>query len=97
MFSIQVNKQGKQMFSIKPSTIKYLETSRGVAFTADLLLDGVKVGSIENTGQGGATFPRIDGGWGGVTMKRLEEAAKPSDGVEWYLEELMNVAEQINS
>lgn len=38
--------------------IKYLNTSRGVAFTADLYKDGEKVGVIENHGNGGDTFCR---------------------------------------
>jgi hypothetical protein len=32
-----------------------LETSRGVAWTGDLMRNGVKVGSVENRGDGGAT------------------------------------------
>lgn len=85
------------MFSINPKSIKYLETSRGVAFTADLLENGLKVGIIENTGRGGATFVDLHDGMGSDIHARLEEAAKPSDGVEWYLEELMDVAEQVNT
>ena len=34
-------------FSIKPKSIKYLETARGVAFTADLLENGGKVGIVK--------------------------------------------------
>ena len=83
-------------FSINPESIKYLVTSRGVAFTADLLEDGVKVGTVENTGCGGATFPQIDAGWDSDTMERLEEASDKSGGTEWYLEELMDVAENVN-
>lgn len=33
--------------------IKFLETSRGVAFTASIYLDGKRVGTVENSGTGG--------------------------------------------
>lgn len=38
--------------------IKYLETSQGLAFTASLYEDGIRVGMIENQGQGGDTYCR---------------------------------------
>lgn len=45
------------MFYIRKRSIKYLETSRGVAFTAHLLERGsdVHMGMVENAGIGGAT------------------------------------------
>jgi hypothetical protein len=45
------------MFYIRKRSIKYLETSRGVAFVAHLLEKGsdVHLGMVENEGRGGAT------------------------------------------
>lgn len=45
------------MFYVLPSSISYLETSRGMAFTARLYAKGSDefVGIIENAGQGGCT------------------------------------------
>jgi len=52
-------------YSVK--NIKYLETSRGVAFTADLYEDSNKVGVVENQGMGGDTYcrakPDLDEGY----------------------------------
>ncbi|MFE8701227.1 hypothetical protein ACFYKX_11530 [Cytobacillus sp. FJAT-54145] len=45
---------------ISIKSISYLETSRGVAYTAPLLLDGKEVGTIENQGNGGATMIRMN-------------------------------------
>jgi len=84
------------MFSINPKTIKYLETSRGVAFTADLLENGNTVGVVENAGRGGATFVDLDDGMGSDIHARLEEASTEDGGTEWYLEKLMDAAEDIS-
>jgi hypothetical protein len=83
------------MFSINPKSIKYLETSRGVAYTADLMENNKKVGTVENTGQGGATFPNLTGGLGTTVHKRLEACVTDDHGLglESYLEELMDKAE----
>lgn len=35
--------------------VKYLETSRGVAFSGILTMDGEDIGMVENSGTGGAT------------------------------------------
>ena len=62
------------MFYIRKSGIKYLETSRGIAFTAHLLQSDtdVHVGVVENAGQGGwthiDTMPHFD--------KMLKDIAK---------------------
>ena len=85
------------MFSIKPSTIKYLETSRGIAFTAELLEDGKKVGVVENRGDGGATFFFIDLSARSNNVDQRLEACLTEDhglGLESYLDELMDVAER---
>jgi len=82
-------------FSIKPNSIKYLETDRGVAFSADLLEDGSKVGTVHNNGRGGATYIDLNEGLGGTVHARLEDASNDSGGTEWYLEELMDAAENI--
>lgn len=83
------------MFSINPKSIKYLETARGVAFTADLLEHGKKVGTIENAGQGGWTHADVPDY---NTKERLDTIAKKEHGVngtEWYLEALMDKAEGV--
>ena len=84
-------------FSIIPKSIKYLETDRGVAFNADLAEDDVKVGTVHNNGRGGATYVSLDQGLGGDVHARLEEASNKSGGTEWYLDELMDVAEGVTT
>lgn len=37
------------------TAVRYLDTSRGVAYTADLTRGGVPIGVLENDGKGGAT------------------------------------------
>ena len=41
-------------------TTAMMETYRGIAWTADLTLDGIKVGMIENYGDGGCDIARFD-------------------------------------
>jgi hypothetical protein len=43
------------MYTVQKSSINYLETSRGVAWTARLFRDGDYVGELENRGDGGET------------------------------------------
>ena len=83
------------MFSINPTTIKYLETPNGVAFSAELLEDGDKIATVHNNGNGGATYLDLVNGWGTPEHKRLEAEAEPYDGMEWYLDHLMDVAEGV--
>ncbi|MGI5185470.1 hypothetical protein ACQEVZ_55430 [Dactylosporangium sp. CA-152071] len=48
------------------TAVRYLETHGGVAYTADVTLDGLPAGTIENAGHGGATMFRPRGnrfGW----------------------------------
>jgi len=84
------------MFSINPKSIKYLETDRGVAFSADLLEDDNKVATVHNNGRGGATYLDLVDGWGTDVHKRLETEAEPHDGMEWYLNHLMDKAEGVD-
>jgi len=81
-------------FSIDAKTISYLETSRGVAFTAKLLLDDKPVGSIENRGVGGFTAAHLDDR--SSVQVLLDDAAKKADTtVEFFLNDLMDIAEGV--
>ena len=83
------------MFYIRKRSIKYLETSRGIAFTAHLLERGsdVHLGMVENEGRGGATTflganPHVD---------RLVKAFadKHNTTVENVMDACMDVAEGV--
>ncbi|WP_427928319.1 hypothetical protein [Agrobacterium cavarae] len=50
-------------------TTEMIELHRGIAWWADLLKDGIKIGSVENRGDGGADHVYI---------------ADKSDRAEWY-------------
>ena len=81
-------------FSVDPSTIAYLETSRGVAFTASLLLDGKKIGLVENRGNGGATTGDLDNPQ--LTRTLLRSTIERLDTTEEsFFEGLMDVAEGV--
>lgn len=41
--------------------LKFFETHRGAGFSADVIFEGVKVGSIDNAGSGGETVARFYG------------------------------------
>ena len=41
-------------------TTAMMETWQGIAWTADLILDGEKVGMVENRGDGGCDIVRFD-------------------------------------
>lgn len=51
----------KTLKGMRIKKINYLETSRGVAYTAPMLLDEKEIGSIENNGEGGPTDIRVYG------------------------------------
>jgi len=85
------------MFSIQTSSIKYLETPRGIAFSADLMEDGNKIATVHNNGNGGATYLDPTNGWNTDEYKRLEAEAEPFNGMEWYLESLMDKAEDLSN
>ncbi len=86
-------------FSVKPNSIKYFDTSRGVAFSADLLLDGVKVGTIEHMGQGGVAEVCLIDNADDTVRKQLNRAVLEDENssaqIEYYLEHLMDVAEGV--
>ena len=88
-------------FSVNPNSIQYFETTRGVAFSADLLLDGVKVGTVEHAGQGGWAQAELNGTHDSTIRKQLEHAAHEQENggaeVEYYLEHLMDVAKGVQT
>ena len=77
--------------TITISSIKYGETPRGVAYTASLLLNGEKVGTINNDGIGGDTY------YHGKHNAILQYEAKVAGYtvMEHYFEHLMDVAEGV--
>lgn len=50
----------KDINGIKVAAINYMETSRGVAYVAPILMDEKPIGKIENLGDGGMTRMYID-------------------------------------
>ena len=83
-------------FSISAHSIQYQKTRRGIAYQAQLLRDGIPVGTVYNDGHGGDTAVS------GITMSHntalLDEAlANGHKAREFYLEQLMNEAEGIKS
>jgi len=89
-------------FSVDPKSIKYLTTSRGVAFTADLLFNGDKVGMVENRGIGGATTADISIGDNLPSIRdALKEAWSSNSEKFWaeeaFLDHLMDLAEEIST
>ncbi len=85
-------------FSIKKTSIKYLQTRNGVAYTAELYMGKNKVCKIHNDGQGGDTHQ--DGSLGRLKWALDAEAKEMfPEGFEptsQYLEHLMNEAEGVN-
>lgn len=87
-------------FGFHAGNLKELETSRGIAWTADLFLDGEKVGTIENDGNGGQTrWHSMSGGH--VTHQslraKLEEASEGLCDFEpevRFLEEMVDIHER---
>ncbi len=77
----------------KVNDIKYLETRNGVAFTANLLMNDAKVGTIENDGNGGATSEYTTKDY----RELISQASKNAgfDYIENYLNHLMDIAEGI--
>jgi reverse gyrase len=59
--------------------VNYLETSRGIAYTAPLFMDNQKVGLIENRGDGGATFIYVDSEYRNEFYKRMNEYLKENN------------------
>lgn len=49
-----------ELNGVSVKSVEYLNTSRGVAFTASLFLDNQKIGFIENSGTGGPTSVFIE-------------------------------------
>lgn len=81
-------------YSIKPETIKYLETTRGAAFSAQVLRGEKVVGWAQNNGDGGATYlTRLTAHFDREAFKH--EFIKNGMTEENYLEHLMNQAEGI--
>ncbi len=76
------------------SNIKYLETARGVAFTASLLHNGVKVGTIENEGNGGDTRARLTTY---AARPEIDKAVKAGGFAheENFLDNLLDIAEGV--
>jgi len=89
------------MFTVNPKRINYLTTSRGVAFTAELLKNGKAIGTIENQGNGGWTRSVVDNEHQkdiDTAAVELAELANRStvNCNEWYLNHLIDIAENIN-
>jgi len=81
------------MFYIRKNSIKYLETSRGVAFTANLHEKGTDkmVGMVEQAGRGGATtFDANDA----RTRELVEKLSQVTgEQVEYIMDTYMDLAE----
>jgi len=81
------------MFYIRKNSIEYLETSRGVAYTACLHEKGSDkfVGMVENTGCGGSTTFSA----GDVRTRELVEKLSQVTGeqVEYIMDTYMDLAE----
>ena len=91
---LERNQPENPMFTVNAKSIQYTPTDRGVAFTAELLEDGLKVGSVNNKGNGGGTFAYARP----ASMKRIKQLAF-TNGMsdESYLEMLVNKAEGVGS
>lgn len=69
-------------------TTAIMEHSRGIAWTADLLREGVKIGTVEQRGDGGADWVYITDRQDRTRWEADVAAAFPEDGEEgatWYL------------
>lgn len=81
------------MFYIRKNSIQYLETSRGIAFTASLHEKGTDkmVGMVEQQGRGGATtFDASDA----RTRELVQKLAEVADvQVEHIMDAYMDMAE----
>ena len=80
-------------FAINPAGIQYKKTRRGVAFRATLLQDGVAVACVENEGNGGGTW--VTDVEHDFDRKAFQAKAAENVGEEFYLEDLMNIAEGV--
>lgn len=81
------------MFYIRKNSIQYLETSRGVAFTASLHEKGSDkfVGMVEQSGRGGdTTFDANDARTRELVEKLSDVTGEP---VEYIMETYMDMAE----
>jgi hypothetical protein len=83
-------------FKIDVKSIKYLETPRGVAFTADLYQGQIIVGTVFNLGDGGDTSIRTRYPYNGSILKQAAKDAGYED-LEFYLDSLMNEAEGVSN
>ena len=88
------------MFKVNPNRINYLTTSRGVAFTAELLKNGKAIGTIENHGCGGWTFAVVDDEHKkDLDAAAIEHAKKAKHSTvncnEWYFNHLIDIAELV--
>lgn len=63
--------------------VNYLETSRGVAYTAPLYMDGKKIGTIENKGDGGVTSIFVKE-YSEELNRRIDEYLKEKSNKEVY-------------
>lgn len=87
-----------EKYFITPSSIKYGRTPNGVAFSADLYSMDTreKVGTVNNDGDGGATYlrPRYDDKARAEAFMEVEAAATENHSYsELYYEHLMDIAE----
>jgi hypothetical protein len=83
-------------FNIDVKSIKYLETPRGVSFTAALYQGQITVGTVYNLGDGGDTSIRVVSPY---KQSQLKQAAKDAgyEDLEFYLDSLMNEAEGVSN
>ena len=89
----------KNIKGIRVTNPKYLETHSGVAFTADVLLEGKKVGFVENEGRGGCNTLYVESAHREEVHKRMhaymeEEKVELWDSEESiFAEHLMDILE----
>lgn len=83
-------------FKIDVKSIKYLETPRGVSFTAALYQGQIIVGTVYNLGDGGDTSIRTRYPYNGRLLKQAAKDAGYED-LEFYLDSLMNEAEGVSN
>lgn len=72
----------KSLEGIRVGEVKYTETSRGVAIDAVVYLDDVKVGYLENRGDGGATSIFIEPGEARTTFKMRRDSYFGANNIE---------------
>lgn len=87
-------------FSINKESIKYLETPRGAAYTANLFYDAEFVGIIYNAGNGGSTSCDYKSEKREEFSKKIKaiassNKAKSAEPVSDYFENLMNITEGV--